>query len=253
MPVELACPGCQKALRAHVGLFGSDALCPFCRTVVKVPAGKLPLATATVDPALAIQPTGNQPVAVAEPAVAAAVDDISFSGIVADADLAAESPAQSSAPVQVSTPTPVTPVIEQVPTRKSTDEEEPLMPPSFDPEPAAAEAAAVEPIVEFDFEPVVDPTVEPTVEPTAQPTVAPAQPQPTEQAPAPGPPPPPTAAAAANEKWWAQTADGQQYGPVPRAELDAWVADGSINAECQLLRDGDQQWQWASQIYPQIK
>jgi hypothetical protein len=47
-----------------------------------------------------------------------------------------------------------------------------------------------------------------------------------------------------------QTPDGQQFGPVPRQELDAWLGQGRITAECQLLLEGTPQWQWASEIYP---
>ena len=142
MPTELVCPSCDKKLRARDGLAGAQALCPFCRTVVTVPAAQPKL----------------------EPAAVAAAE-----------------------------------------------EEEPLMPPPLEPErPAAVEVAAPAPVVE------------------------------------------PAPAAPTAEQWWAQTTDGQQFGPVPKAELDSWVADGSITAECQVLRDGDSQWQWASDVYPQL-
>ncbi len=42
------------------------------------------------------------------------------------------------------------------------------------------------------------------------------------------------------------------YGPVPRAELDDWVTQGRITADCQLLLDGADQWQWATDIYPDL-
>lgn len=47
-----------------------------------------------------------------------------------------------------------------------------------------------------------------------------------------------------------QTPDGQQFGPVPRQELDAWLGQGRITAQCQLLLEGSPQWQWASEVYP---
>lgn len=262
MPLELPCPDCQKSLRAHDGLLGHDALCPFCRSVVRVP---LPTATPT--------PTAGQPAIVAEPAAqvagqtsapAAQVDDNPFAGI---GDEAPQQPVTQPEPAAAMS----TPSISQVPLDKS--EEEPLMPPSFDEvaQPAVSEPtaskpavpeqpAASEPIAEFDFEPVVEPESAaaavteqpagefdfgPVVEPVAeaqQPVVAAQEPAAEPQA----------AAPAAEEMWWAQTADGQQYGPVPKSELDSWVADGSINAECQVLRDGDAQWQWASQVYSQL-
>ncbi len=51
------------------------------------------------------------------------------------------------------------------------------------------------------------------------------------------------------QQWRMQTEDGQQYGPVSREELDAWVADGRIDASCQLLCDGWQQWKWAEEVF----
>lgn len=59
-------------------------------------------------------------------------------------------------------------------------------------------------------------------------------------------------AAAKIEKYHLKTEDGQTYGPVPKAELDEWFAEGRITAECQLLVDGGDQWQWATDIYPQL-
>lgn len=54
------------------------------------------------------------------------------------------------------------------------------------------------------------------------------------------------------EQWHVQTEDGQQYGPVSRQELDQWHADGRITVDTQLLIDGGEQWQWASDIYPDL-
>ena len=194
MPVELACPGCQKMLRAHDGLLGGDALCPFCRSIIKVPK---PSAAPAAEPVSDIVP-------------AAAEDLVS-------ADLGVVEPVATIEP----TPTPVQertvqPTIEPV-VEPADDDEAPLMPPTFDPQPAAIEPDPVEVIAE---------PVAPQSAPVSE--------------------------SAADELWWAQTADGQQYGPVPKSELDSWVADGSINAECQVLREGDDQWQWAGQVYPQL-
>src|SRR5436190_11594529 len=55
------------------------------------------------------------------------------------------------------------------------------------------------------------------------------------------------------ENWHMQTTDGSQFGPVPRAELDEWFKEGRISADCQLLREGADQWQWASEIYPSLE
>jgi hypothetical protein len=47
--------------------------------------------------------------------------------------------------------------------------------------------------------------------------------------------------------------DGTVYGPVPREDLDRWLAEGRVTAESQLVRDGGNQWQWAGEIYPQLR
>lgn len=52
--------------------------------------------------------------------------------------------------------------------------------------------------------------------------------------------------------WHVKTEDDESYGPVERTELDAWVAEGRLNRDCQLLREGDEQWQWADAVYPEL-
>ena len=54
-------------------------------------------------------------------------------------------------------------------------------------------------------------------------------------------------------KYHLKTEDGQTFGPVPKSELDEWLAEGRVTAECQILKDGGDQWQWASDIYPQLE
>ena len=54
-------------------------------------------------------------------------------------------------------------------------------------------------------------------------------------------------------KYHLKTEDGQTFGPVPKNELDEWMNEGRITAECQLLKDGADQWQWATDIYPQLE
>jgi hypothetical protein len=58
--------------------------------------------------------------------------------------------------------------------------------------------------------------------------------------------------AGSTEQWHLQGDGGQRYGPVSRQELDSWVADGRVDANCQLLRDGWEQWKWADEIYPEL-
>lgn len=52
--------------------------------------------------------------------------------------------------------------------------------------------------------------------------------------------------------WHLKTEDGETYGPVSRPELDSWYAEGRITIDSQLLKDGSQQWQWASDLYPEL-
>jgi hypothetical protein len=56
----------------------------------------------------------------------------------------------------------------------------------------------------------------------------------------------------AAENYHLKTEDGQTFGPVPKKELDTWFAEGRITAECQLLKEGADQWQWATDVYPQL-
>ncbi len=58
--------------------------------------------------------------------------------------------------------------------------------------------------------------------------------------------------APAAEMWHVKTADGAEYGPVPKSELDQWCEEGRLTEDCQVLRDGGDQWQWASDLYPQL-
>ena len=54
------------------------------------------------------------------------------------------------------------------------------------------------------------------------------------------------------DRWFMKTADGLQYGPVDRKELDSWQREGRITAQAQLLREADGRWIWAGQVYPQL-
>jgi hypothetical protein len=57
---------------------------------------------------------------------------------------------------------------------------------------------------------------------------------------------------AGGERWFAKTDDGQTYGPVTRQELDEWANEGRLTGEAQVLREGSDQWQWATDVYPQL-
>jgi TM2 domain-containing membrane protein YozV len=58
--------------------------------------------------------------------------------------------------------------------------------------------------------------------------------------------------APAGERWYLKTDDGEDYGPVDRSELDQWASEGRLNADCQLLQEGAEQWQWATDLYPEL-
>ena len=52
--------------------------------------------------------------------------------------------------------------------------------------------------------------------------------------------------------WRMRTEEGDEYGPVPQSEFDAWLAEGRVDATCQLLQDGWDQWRWADEVFPQL-
>ncbi len=54
------------------------------------------------------------------------------------------------------------------------------------------------------------------------------------------------------DQWFLQTAEGQEYGPVTKAELDQWLTEDRIDAECQILQEGWEQWKWAEDVYPNL-
>lgn len=53
--------------------------------------------------------------------------------------------------------------------------------------------------------------------------------------------------------WYLKTEEGDDYGPVPKSELDGWVEEGRVTADSQLLQEGADQWQWASDVYPHLE
>ncbi len=52
--------------------------------------------------------------------------------------------------------------------------------------------------------------------------------------------------------WYLRTPDGQQYGPINKAQLDQWVAEGRIGHDCWLWRSGWANWELASTVYIQL-
>lgn len=53
-------------------------------------------------------------------------------------------------------------------------------------------------------------------------------------------------------RWFLQTEEGEQYGPISREELDTWVAEGRVDASCQVLQEGWEQWKWAEEVFAQL-
>ncbi len=49
-----------------------------------------------------------------------------------------------------------------------------------------------------------------------------------------------------------KTPDGNVYGPVVRSEMDRWLAEGRITAQCELLDEAGEHLRWASEVYPQL-
>ncbi|MCI0540062.1 MAG: DUF4190 domain-containing protein [Verrucomicrobiales bacterium] len=55
-----------------------------------------------------------------------------------------------------------------------------------------------------------------------------------------------------SDRWHLKTPDGLSFGPVARAELDRWLAEGRVTSASQILHEGDGQWVWAAQAYPHL-
>src|SRR5262245_60033969 len=58
--------------------------------------------------------------------------------------------------------------------------------------------------------------------------------------------------AARTDLWFFKAEDGSDYGPVEKQVLDQWFAEGRISSDCQLLHVGDEQWHWASDLFPEL-
>jgi TM2 domain-containing membrane protein YozV len=61
-----------------------------------------------------------------------------------------------------------------------------------------------------------------------------------------------TSATAPPRGWMVRTENGKIYGPASREELEQWVQEGRVQAECQVSPEGDQQWIWAAEMFPQL-
>ncbi len=52
-----------------------------------------------------------------------------------------------------------------------------------------------------------------------------------------------------SDSWYLRTPEGQNYGPVSQAELEGWLAEGRISAECELRTGESQAWQPADEYF----
>ena len=51
------------------------------------------------------------------------------------------------------------------------------------------------------------------------------------------------------DPWYMKTPEGQIFGPVNRAELERWLTDGRISAECELRTRENQEWRPADEYF----
>jgi hypothetical protein len=52
-----------------------------------------------------------------------------------------------------------------------------------------------------------------------------------------------------DDPWYMKTPEGQVFGPVNRAELERWLAEGRISAECELRTRENQEWRPADEYF----
>lgn len=81
-----------------------------------------------------------------------------------------------------------------------------------------------------------------------------AQPSSTSEAEGDLPPPPPRVSRqpSPQDSWRLRTPDGQEFGPITKRELDAWVAAGRVDASSEVLCHGWSQWRFASKVFPML-
>lgn len=62
----------------------------------------------------------------------------------------------------------------------------------------------------------------------------------------------PEAASASEPAWLLRTPEGISYGPVRRSELEDWVRQGRVTADCDVRHVSDPLWQAADTIFPAV-
>ncbi len=52
--------------------------------------------------------------------------------------------------------------------------------------------------------------------------------------------------------WMVRAEGGKIYGPVSRSELEQWVNEGRVHAQCHISAESAQQWIWAAEMFPHL-
>lgn len=56
----------------------------------------------------------------------------------------------------------------------------------------------------------------------------------------------------AGRLWRFRMPGGQRFGPLSKPELDEYLDEGIITAECQIHCEGKGDWRWAAEVYPDV-
>jgi ribosomal protein S27E len=60
------------------------------------------------------------------------------------------------------------------------------------------------------------------------------------------------AAAGTNATWHMRTPEGQTYGPATWSQLEGWVSEGRLAADCQVAENAAGPWRGAAEIFPAL-
>lgn len=66
-------------------------------------------------------------------------------------------------------------------------------------------------------------------------------------------PTPASAPTPAGDEWRMRTPEGQLYGPVSKEDLDRWVAEGRVTADCELQNAATADWRAADEYYAVLR
>ena len=53
-------------------------------------------------------------------------------------------------------------------------------------------------------------------------------------------------------RWYVQSGDGQQHGPVSKEKLDALLAAGRLDGFCRVRPEDSDDWRWAEDMFPEL-